>query len=60
MIVVGSGPRSSLLGSVSAEFQRRAPCPVVVVPPGTEDKMNQERMIPGEGYRERPARSAAA
>jgi nucleotide-binding universal stress UspA family protein len=35
MIVVGShGPRSSLLGSVSAEVSRRAPCPVVVVPPG--------------------------
>jgi nucleotide-binding universal stress UspA family protein len=35
LIVVGStGPRSSLLGSVSAEVSRRAPCPVVVVPPG--------------------------
>ncbi|HSC74310.1 MAG TPA: universal stress protein [Gaiellaceae bacterium] len=35
MIVVGStGPRSSLLGSVSADVSRRAPCPVVVVPPG--------------------------
>lgn len=34
LIVVGStGPRSSLLGSVSAEVARRAPCPVVVVPP---------------------------
>jgi nucleotide-binding universal stress UspA family protein len=34
MIVVGShGARSSLLGSVSAEVSRRAPCPVVVVPP---------------------------
>lgn len=33
-LVVGShGPRSSLLGSVSAEVSRRAPCPVVVVPP---------------------------
>lgn len=33
-IVLGShGPRSSLLGSVSAEVSRRAPCPVVVVPP---------------------------
>jgi nucleotide-binding universal stress UspA family protein len=42
MIVVGStGPRSSLLGSVSADVSRRAPCPVVVVPPdadGTVDK----------------------
>ena len=35
LIVVGShGPRSSLLGSVSAELSRRASCPVVVVPPG--------------------------
>ena len=53
MIVVGShGPRSSLLGSVSAEVSRRAPCPVVVVPPGAEDGLNQGRMIPGEGYRD--------
>ena len=37
MIVVGStGPRSSLLGSVSAEVSRRSPCPVVVVPPGAD------------------------
>jgi nucleotide-binding universal stress UspA family protein len=37
MIVVGStGPRSSLLGSISADVSRRAPCPVVVVPPGAE------------------------
>lgn len=37
LIVVGStGPRSSLLGSVSAEVSRRAPCPVVVVPPGAD------------------------
>jgi nucleotide-binding universal stress UspA family protein len=35
LIVVGShGTRSSLLGSISAEVSRRAPCPVVVVPPG--------------------------
>jgi nucleotide-binding universal stress UspA family protein len=35
LIVVGStGPRSSLLGSISAELSRRAPCAVVVVPPG--------------------------
>ena len=33
-LVVGNhGPRSSLLGSVSADVSRRAPCPVVVVPP---------------------------
>jgi nucleotide-binding universal stress UspA family protein len=32
--VVGChGPRSSLLGSISADVSRRAPCAVVVVPP---------------------------
>lgn len=37
LIVVGStGPRSSLLGSISAEVSRRASCPVVVVPPGAD------------------------
>jgi nucleotide-binding universal stress UspA family protein len=43
MIVVGStGPRSSLLGSVSAEVSRRASCPVVVVPPGgAESSVNE-------------------
>jgi nucleotide-binding universal stress UspA family protein len=41
LIVVGSdGPRSSLLGSVSAEVSRRAPCPVVVVPPGSNATAN--------------------
>jgi nucleotide-binding universal stress UspA family protein len=35
LIVVGStGPHSSVLGSISAEVSRRAPCPVVVVPRG--------------------------
>ena len=39
MIVLGStGPRSSLLGSISAEVSRRAPCPVVVVPPGADER----------------------
>ena len=33
-LVVGNhGPRSSLLGSISADVSRRACCPVVVVPP---------------------------
>jgi nucleotide-binding universal stress UspA family protein len=33
-VVVGNhGARSSLLGSISADVSRRAPCPVVVVPP---------------------------
>jgi len=36
-LVLGNhGPRSSLLGSVSAEVARRASCPVVVVPPTAE------------------------
>ncbi|MGH3022614.1 MAG: universal stress protein [Gaiellaceae bacterium] len=40
LIVVGSqGPRSSLLGSISAEISRRAPCPVVVVPPGADQHL---------------------
>ena len=41
LIVVGStGTRSSLLGSVSAEVSRRAPCPVLVVPPGADARVN--------------------
>ena len=37
LIVVGStGARSSLLGSISADVSRRAPCPVVVVAPGAD------------------------
>ena len=36
-LVVGNhGPRSSLLGSISADVSRRACCPVVVVPPSAE------------------------
>jgi nucleotide-binding universal stress UspA family protein len=37
LLVVGShGPRSSLLGSISADVSRRASCPVVVVPPNAD------------------------
>src|SRR5688500_7748854 len=37
LIAVGSsGPRSALLGSVSADVSRRAPCAVVVVAPGAD------------------------
>jgi len=37
-LVVGNhGPSSSLLGSISADVSRRAPCPVIVVPPTAED-----------------------
>jgi nucleotide-binding universal stress UspA family protein len=44
MIVVGStGPRSSLLGSISADVSRRAPCPVVVVPPDADESANGAR-----------------
>ena len=40
-VVVGSGgPRSSTLGSIWAELSRRAPCPVVVVPPGADASVN--------------------
>ena len=36
-LVVGNhGPRSSFLGSVSADVSRRAPCPVIVVSPAAE------------------------
>lgn len=36
-LVLGNrGPRSSLLGSISADVSRRASCPVVVVPPTAE------------------------
>lgn len=41
LIVLGShGPRSPLLGSISAEVSRRARCPVVVVPPGADAATN--------------------
>jgi nucleotide-binding universal stress UspA family protein len=49
MIVVGShGARSSLLGSISADVSRRAPCPVVVVPPGAEQGLT-ENLTPFDG-----------
>ena len=38
-VVVGNhGPRSSLLGSVSADVSRRASCPVIVVSPAAEPR----------------------
>jgi nucleotide-binding universal stress UspA family protein len=47
LIVVGStGPRSSLLGSVSADVSRRAPCPVVVVTPGADRALLNGRREP--------------
>jgi nucleotide-binding universal stress UspA family protein len=40
LIVVGStGPHSSLLGSISADVSRRAPCPVVVVAPDADQRL---------------------
>ena len=46
MIVVGShGPRSSLLGSISADVSRRATCPVVVVPPGAEHSLTEKPIL---------------
>ena len=43
LIVVGStGPRSPLLGSISAEVSRRAPCPVVVVPHVVDERRLKE------------------
>jgi len=49
MIVVGShGARAPLLGSISAEVSRRAHCPVVVVPPGAEDRLNSAQELPGD------------
>jgi nucleotide-binding universal stress UspA family protein len=44
LIVVGStGPRSSLLGSISADVSRRAPCPVVVVAPGADASLRTKK-----------------
>jgi nucleotide-binding universal stress UspA family protein len=36
IVIASTGPRSSLLGSISADVSRRAPCPVVVVAPGAD------------------------
>ena len=56
LIVVGStGPRSSLLGSISADVSRRAPCPVVVVAPGAEGSLTN-----GNGGRRAGATTAAS
>ena len=54
MIVVGShGPRSSLLGSISADVSRRATCPVVVVvPPGAEHSLAEKRILAGGNDRD--------
>jgi nucleotide-binding universal stress UspA family protein len=41
-LVLGThGPRSSLLGSVSADVSRRASCPVLVVPPTSREESGQ-------------------
>jgi len=54
-IVVGStGPRSSLLGSISADVSRRAPCPVVVVAPGADRPLATATEIRAGGARLRP------
>jgi nucleotide-binding universal stress UspA family protein len=61
LIVVGStGPRSSLLGSVSADVSRRAPCPVVIVPPSAEGVVLAGAFHPVEqrSLREYPKRNA--
>jgi nucleotide-binding universal stress UspA family protein len=52
LIVVGStGPRSSLLGSISADVSRRAPCPVVVVAPGADASLTNGNGRPRAGGR---------
>jgi nucleotide-binding universal stress UspA family protein len=46
LLVVGStGPRSSLLGSISADVSRRASCPVVVVAPGADLPLADARAV---------------
>ena len=52
MIVVGAaGRRSSLLGSISADVSRRAPCPVVVVAPGADRLLANGRDGRPTGFR---------
>jgi nucleotide-binding universal stress UspA family protein len=49
-LVVGNhGPRSSLLGSISADVSRRATCPVVVVPPTAEATAQEQAGISDPG-----------
>jgi nucleotide-binding universal stress UspA family protein len=44
-IVIGAQePRSSLLGSITGEISRRAPCPVVVVPSGTGNRSRRKAL----------------
>jgi nucleotide-binding universal stress UspA family protein len=51
LIVVGStGPHSSLLGSVSADVSRRAPCPVVIVAPGADVSLTNGHDEPHPGF----------
>lgn len=61
-LVVGNhGPRSSLLGSISADVARRAPCPVVVVPPAPAgDVFVVDRPRPSGGSNPLPAERGAA
>ena len=48
LIVVGShGPRSSSLGSISLDVSKRAPCPVVVVPPGADTSFERDDVAGG-------------
>jgi nucleotide-binding universal stress UspA family protein len=45
-LVAAAGPRSWLLGSISADVSRRAPCPVVVVAPGADRPLANGRGRP--------------